>query len=321
MVISKREGKCSQEVFWECVSEIGWPVKNTTLTGAKILRAWTPEFTVSFREILSEKASKVFRTFEEYEELEASQNQRGRYHLSDDGMSDFSNHVVGMGKTIFEEETKNPEKLFERAVALDYEENFSYAIPYPPFSLGRELSFELWMKSRGYDLNRSNFESSSLDDRTFDEAMNDRNEAYLWYLEGDWRNIKAESYANKAERFLRSCEAFQDAVKDPTSEGERVAAIMAGVLRFYFKLLVDQKTQAALDISEEALRSWWHLYYISEGGGDLRDSCRAHLPMRGNRTYAGENIINDHRQYMGELDGFKSQFHFWEIREEAKKGA
>lgn len=317
MEITKREGECAEGVFWECVAEIGWPVESTTLTKATILRAWTPEFGTAFRKIMEAKTSHVYKVVGAAEK-KLDQKTRDSYYLSDDGLSDFCNHIVGMGWSVFEDETRHPEKLFKRAAAHDYEESFSYVIPYEPSTT---RSFEEWAKTVGYDIREENFSPSHMDERSYEEYIASIRESHMECLRGDWRNIEPDHYAKSAERILPNCGAFLAALETPTVEDEQMAVEFASVLTRYLNLLVNEKTEEALEMSEDALRAWWSLYHIAVDIKALRVAHAELLPMCGNGTYGGENLINDHRQYMGELSGFKCQFHLHEIRAKVKNAS
>ena len=319
MNFTKREGECTEGVFWDCVAEIGWPVKSATLTKAAILRAWTPEFGTSFRKIMEEKVSQVYKVFQEYEKQDLSERQRGQYYLSDDGISDFTNHVVGLGKTVFEEELADPIKLFERACNSDYQESFSYAVPYEPIGAGQ--SFEQWCERQGYDLDEENFSPHYMDERSYEEYVASVRESYMGSVRGDWRKVEPDHYAKWSEQLLPDTAAFLAALEATTVEDEQMAVEFASVLLRYLNLLVNEKTKEALELSEDALRAWWSLYHIATEIKALRSAHAELLPMCGNATYSGENLINDHRQYMGGLCGFKCQFHLHEIREKVKNAS
>jgi len=88
------------------------------------------------------------------------------------------------------------------------------------------------------------------------------------------------------------------------------------MLTRYFNLLVNEKTEEALAESESALRAWWGLYHLAENVGAFRSAHKDLLPMVGNGTYGGENLINDHREFMGGISGFKCKFHLKEIQQQ-----
>lgn len=313
MEITKREGECTEGVFWDCISEISWPVKSSTLVKARILRAWSPEFGTSFQKILEAKTDEVGRVFREYEEQELSASQRDRYYLSDDGIGDFCSHVVGLGWAVFNDEVRHPEKLVKRAIKRDFEECFSYVIPYEPTWQGK--TFEEWAEAMGYDLREENFSTARYGDRDFEEHISLIHESYMRCVRGDWRNIEPDHYVKWAERLLPDCAAFLANLSAPTAVDEEAdAAEHASVLTRYLNLLVNEETEEALEMSEQALQSWWTLYHIAVDIGALRSAHAALLPMVGNGTYSGENLINDHRQYMGQIEGFKCRFHLTELQ-------
>ena len=293
--ITKQEGHCYKSTFWACVAEIGWPVRDVNVVKARLLRAWTPEFGTEFRAVFEALTSAVHVVIER-EEKNLDQKTRDRYYLSDDGLSDFSAHVVGMGQAVFEAEIFDSSKLFKRAVAGDYEESFSYVIPYEPSTT---LSFEAWCEKREVFGSRAR--------ERWDHAS-----------KGDWENIESEFHAKQAAKILPGVAAFLAEIPVPLDEtgDEATGVSLASELVHYLNLLINEKTQEALAISEQALRAWWGLKFLADDVGAFRTAHRDLLPMCESQ-YWGENTINEHRQFMGGLPSFKFKFHYDEIRSKA----
>lgn len=317
MNFKQRSGTCDEATFWECVAEIDWPVENTDLVKAAILRAWTPEFGTSFRKIMEEKVGEVYKVIE-VSEKELSQEVRDSYYLSDDGLSDFCNHIVGMGWNTFQSELADPSKLFARAAANDYQESFSYVVPYEPSTTD---SFEDWSTSHKHDLRKESFDPHYMDELTYEAYIASLREAWEESRKGDWRKIEPDHYAKHAEQYLPTTAAFLAELETPTTDEERAAIDLAGTLVRYLNLLIQEKTEEALAMSEGALKAWWGLYHIASDLKALREKHVDLLPMSGTMTYGGENLINDHREFMGGLEGFKCQFHLKKIRDKAKRAS
>lgn len=318
MNFKQRTGTCDEATFWECVAEIDWPNNSDYhLTKPALLRAWTPEFTASFREILDVKVSHVHTIFEAAEK-ELSQKDREAYYLGDDGFGDFCNHVVGLGWKTFESETKDVSKLFVRARRCDYVECFSYSIPYEPTTT---RSFEDWCKKMGYSLEERDFDARRDDGKTFEEYLSNVREDWENCRKGDWRYIETDHYAKLARGKLAATQSFLDALEhqNPLSDDERHAVEYAQTLKHYLRLLIDEKTGDALSESEKALEAWWGLFHIAKDLRGLRGMHAYSLPMIYGYPHSGENLINDHRNYMGNLPEFRCEHHLRIFREAAKR--
>lgn len=327
MELKKRTGKCTEGVFWECVSEIGWSNKNgpdSTYVKRACLKAWTPEFGSSFRDILWEREGEVSRRFSTLERESLSDEERGEYYLGDDGFGDFCSHVVGMGKAVFEDELENPRKLFERARGSDYKEKFSYCIPH---EANPQSTWEKWKEMHGQAADtteeewKKEWESGryGYSDDTFEDYLERSRRQHIDHQIGDWSYLDPGHYVPYAKRYHRLSAAFVSELShaEVLTKDEACALDFATLLMNYFESLVNGDTEVALGISDEATRAWWGLHYIDEDLGALRKSHAALLPMAGS-PYGGENTINDHRIYMGGLPGFKCKEHYNFLRENAK---
>jgi hypothetical protein len=283
------------------------------------LIAWAPEFGKSFREILEKRESEVYKRFTEFERMDLSKRERDLYYMGDDSFGDFCSHVVGMGREVFMEEMENPRKLFERAKGGDYWEKFSYCIPYEPRP---ESTWEEWVKMHGYPTTEEEFEADRRYndyDESFEEHMDTILRNYKDWVMGDWAYLDPEHYVTLARRYHTRCGGLVAALSSQESltKEEQWALDFATMLMGYFGALDLGKTEAALEASEEALRAWWGLYHIAKDLGALRQSHVDLLPMSSDGPYGGENTINDHRRYMGGLEGFKCRHHLKLIRDAA----
>lgn len=309
MKITKREGKCDEDTFWECVAEIGWPVEDNDICKAKLLRAWTMEFGTEFRKIFDEKYNAVYAEVEAYEK-NVGQGKRG-YYLSDDGLSDFCAHIVGLGRKVYDEEMEDKSKMLARAVASDYEESFSYCFPHTPNS---SATFEEHCVTWSYELDQAKW-SPLYEGETFEIHVLNIRENWNAATKGDWYEIDPEHYANWAKKYLPGISEFLEALPRGGSADVLEGRARATILKIYLEGLVDGNTDGALNFSEKALESWWHLYHLAEDVGCFRSAHAAMLPMTDNARHGGENLINDHRRLMGQMEGFSCMFHYKQIEE------
>jgi len=317
MKFRKREGECDDNTFWECVAEIGWPKCESSKVSKDLLFAWTPEFAESFRKRLDRRQGEISRAFEKYEEDGFEERD---YWLGDDSFGDLMGHMVGLGKEAYEAALADLSLVVERARSGDYKESFSYCIPYPPSVTS---DFEKYMDIMGYPTTKEGWEDRAsrygYDDlETYDEWIKHMKEDHLCALKGDWRYIDPDHYAVVSGPYHRRCKLFLEALGEQGSltDAEQKAYDAIDRLVSYFQLLEKKQTDDALAASEIALQSWWLAYAIAEQG-ELRDKHVRLMPMYGNKLYGGENIINDHRRYLGDLDAFKCRHHYNKLKKAA----
>ena len=125
--MKQRVGTCDIDTFWEAVAEIGWGTKTTDykVVEKAILKNWDNEFISSFQSHLGEFQGQLC------EEVESFENRNGvSCDCGDDGFSDLTNHVVGLGKEAFEAAMADPMLVVRRGQEYDYAESFSYCIPH-----------------------------------------------------------------------------------------------------------------------------------------------------------------------------------------------
>lgn len=320
MKMKKRTGKCTEDIFWDCVSEIGWKDKDEphpNRVKRACLIAWTAEFGSSFWEILGEKEGEVSRQLSNYQPRFSD----GEYSLGSDSFGDLCSHVVGLGRVTFQDEMENPQKVFWRARDENFREKFSYCIPH---EANPQTTWEKWMEMHGAADEKSweeEWESGRYGhhDATFEEHVERTRRQHVDHQLGDWSYLDPGHYVPMAKRYHSLSSAFvaeMSSLEAPNND-EKAAMGFAALLMAYFGALVDGNTEDALSASDEALRAWWGLYYIDKDLGALRKVHAELLPMSEGQ-YGGENTINDHRIYMGGLPGFKCQHHYKLLQENAK---
>lgn len=125
--MKQRTGTCTKGLFWEAVAEIGWGTKTTDykVVEKAILKNWDNEFIHSFDALMSEFRWELARKVEEFEDRNEVSCGCG-----DDGFSDLTHHVVGLGQEAYEAAMKDPMLVVKRGQKYDYVESFSYCIPH-----------------------------------------------------------------------------------------------------------------------------------------------------------------------------------------------
>lgn len=125
----KMTGPCTEDQFWAEVARIGWgddnPRRYYQTVERELLTRWDDEFLRTFREHLCRFRSALVEKVEQFEQVEQVSCQ-----CSDDGFSDLTNHVVGLGREEYEAAMKDPMRVVERGRDRRYEESFSYCIPH-----------------------------------------------------------------------------------------------------------------------------------------------------------------------------------------------
>lgn len=134
-----RVGVCDEETFWEAVEEIGWgtPTKEFfEQIKSQIFSAWSEEFFHSFTKLLYEKKNALARRIEVFEE--ANDTSCG---VGDDGFSDLTSHIVGLGRREYEATMKDPWCAIHRASNWEFQESFLYCFSDLTFPRS-DLTFE-----------------------------------------------------------------------------------------------------------------------------------------------------------------------------------
>jgi len=113
--------------FWAIVEQIGWGTKTIDYEAikAELLEVLSVTEAKEMQNKLHEKEEMIRNSLESWEE------DTGRnIGLGNDNIMDICAHIVGLGKREWEAAIKNPKIIRDRARANDFEESFSYAIPY-----------------------------------------------------------------------------------------------------------------------------------------------------------------------------------------------
>ena len=116
----------SEANFWAFVDSTGWGRRTTDYNAIKenLMSRLSPQQAKKMRGILDKKTGELRRAISQWE------RSNDDLPVSDDSYSDLLAHIVGMGRREFANNLRNPELAYERATKGDYEESFSYALPY-----------------------------------------------------------------------------------------------------------------------------------------------------------------------------------------------
>lgn len=128
---------------WDLIKELGWGTKTTDCNKiqAYLFSTYDSRTVANLRSFVLSKQSELIRTIEKWED-----NNRELNIGSDDGFSDVTAHVVGLGQSEFERVKVNPVLLEERYnkpyKSLDgYRESFLYCFQ-NPIGIKLEQEFE-----------------------------------------------------------------------------------------------------------------------------------------------------------------------------------
>lgn len=115
--------KSEEKKFWDLVALANWP---SDYNKAKIiyLKKLSKDECKAFRKNVSHARYMVEKSLEENPEI------NDNLGVGDDGFSDLTHHIVGLGKTEFYKYINNVELIGKLAHSNGYEESFSYCIPY-----------------------------------------------------------------------------------------------------------------------------------------------------------------------------------------------
>jgi len=316
MTMKKRTGTCTEEIFWECVEEMGWGSgRDYDAIKRECLLAWTQEFGASFDSVFGAKKSEVYRAAADIED-----------YIGDDSRSDLSSHIVGLGKEVFEYEKSDIAALTARLNNSDYRESFAYAVPDPG---SPNITWDRYAEMHGYPRTQEEFDDWKSTRRNTDGmTLESVTERFMGQMEeyklGDWSNVDPRKYARWSRDYLDDILEFSNALLEENSRHnkEEEALGFSHTVASYFRLLAEHKTEEALEVSEQALSAWWGLVFIAEELGVFREMHKNLLPMYGygKNFYGGENLINEHRIYMGGLKGFPCRHHR-KLAEEAHRSA
>ena len=121
----------SESNFWAIVQSLGWGRSyDYKAMKADLIKRLDEQQARYFRDIFQRKQSELMRALSRYEEDEDVE-----LGVSDDGFSDLTAHIIGLGRREYNQVMKNPQLGVDRANARygspdGYKESFAYAIPY-----------------------------------------------------------------------------------------------------------------------------------------------------------------------------------------------
>ncbi len=277
--MKQRKGTCDIDTFWEAVAEIGWGTKTTNykVVEKAILKNWDNEFIRSFDGHLGEFRGQLC------EKVESFENRNGvSCGCGDDGFSDLTNHVVGLGKEAFEAAMADPMLVVRRGQKYDYTESFSYCIPYvSKAALQKEsMTFE-----QAIEKARENY------GERYDEGDDEDFELYLKgealeLMLGPQAKFDPRHYAFWAQRDLPDLELLKESpFADEFPELDEVLGAL--------KKVADGD---ATPLLEEGFKA--KVVKLREAREELYRQKMEELNVLNSRGHSIDNLVNDARQYL-----------------------
>lgn len=317
-----------EQQFWEMVKSFNWPNDHYDVAKARAMRTYTQDQIRAFDQEFGKKRNCVGQALRRWE-----QGHEVDYFLGDDGFSDLTCHIVGLGKEVYEASIADPSLIAKRAETCDYVESFAYAIPH----YGTKLSFDEWRRAhyerlpntkqqfdecqeRGWldgDL-ASLFGSSVKLPESFEEFESFLKERHVFARLGDWKLINRKYWSHIGETMVHMMDPFLNH-KDicPTSD-DSFPNLHFHAQRFmiFFSALRLKDFEGVLrdEASADALYDWWWLYRAVET--ENPEGAPFDLLPMASWKYMGENYINDFRRYMANLPAFPCQHHYKQILKE-----
>lgn len=125
-IVEKSDG-LPEEEFWAVVKKVNWGKDHDYKRIIKwFLKNTDQDFAKRFRTRLSFLRCALENAMEKHIKHCEIDGTTNYFEGSDDGWSDMTHHVVGLGKTFYAKAMKDPSILKD----LDYRESFGYGIPY-----------------------------------------------------------------------------------------------------------------------------------------------------------------------------------------------
>lgn len=122
------------DMFWAAVEHIGWgrceSCYDIDWKRDDLLARWTYRNAIGFMDLLSKKQKALMEVINIYESMSGESTGGG-----DDAFSDLTAHIIGLGKSEYEQNMMNPQLAIVRGQANDYKESFRYVVP-------REMDYE-----------------------------------------------------------------------------------------------------------------------------------------------------------------------------------
>lgn len=117
---TNRTAAMSDSEFWKLVDALGWGKDHSyKRIKAYILKNWSKEQVTEFKKVKDKLYDALYKRL--FDEVEG---------VGDDSFSDLLNHIIGLGKREYDANMKDPSRAQKRVNKYDFQESFSYAIPY-----------------------------------------------------------------------------------------------------------------------------------------------------------------------------------------------
>ena len=107
----------TDNLFWEIVTEIGWPRRDIDAVKLMLMRTYPPETMEAMHITFCNKKAELARA--------------AAVDFCCDSWDDTRAHIVGLGREEFQHNLDNPALILERESHGDYIESFAYCVPFP----------------------------------------------------------------------------------------------------------------------------------------------------------------------------------------------
>ena len=119
--------------YWKIINQCNWGMDfDCDRIKDFLINYYTKSERRELHDFCRKKIKKLYRTFEKYS-LEKFGDKYSNFYVSDDGMSDLTAHIVGLGEEEYNKVIKNPELARKRAKNREYKENFMYSFHFDDF--------------------------------------------------------------------------------------------------------------------------------------------------------------------------------------------
>jgi hypothetical protein len=117
----------SDDQCWRIISDLGWGVKDCDINciSKELKEKLTTEEQLFLLNFVDEKEKNLYKILENFANTRPEKFSH-YFGVSDDSFGDLVSHIVGLGKTIYNDTCLNPILAKKRADRRDFEENFSY---------------------------------------------------------------------------------------------------------------------------------------------------------------------------------------------------